>query len=212
MFLGFLTISNSNKVYAITPEFKTEAEIDAYYDALKIQNNEKYDSKIQSVLDQRDIDIANLHKKYESEKLEVYKKYFGENLTWEMIKPYFPESNPNPEAIYLDMIKSPTIGGISKMGMITFVNTDLGKKLMAINEREKVNLQKKLDIINQKISNNNSPAKAELKTQEEKSNLNTSVKNREEVKVGPTIENVSIPEPIVKLKWYQKIFNWFKGK
>jgi hypothetical protein len=200
---------------ATTPTFQTQEEIDAYYDAQKIQNKENYEQKVQGIKDQLEIDLENLHKETEAKKLEAQRKIFGENF--EIIKPFLPESNPDPEAIYLDLLKNPTQNGVSRIKILMLYNPELAEKVHLIMQREIANTQKRITEGEAVIF------KTKEKIQKEESQKGTTIKNSS-ITITPSIikedknilssniieEKVIKPEPVVKVRWYQKIFNWFK--
>jgi len=215
----FLMFTVINRVYATNPPvFNSEAEVDAYYDEQSRLNKEKLESDIQKALDKRDSDIATMRAKYDAEKLVVYQNLFGKNFKLEMIEPYLPINNPDPELIYKDIIKSPTIDGIKKIDMAMFANRDLAGKMSLINDRERILAQEKLNRIKTEI------AKEENKTPKETTNNN--LKNVDNNTGTHSLDNIELPEininkieipkpeveTAVKISWYKKLINWFKGK
>lgn len=199
-------------IHANTPIFTSEAEIDAYYDNQKKEIREYYEGKIEDAYKQRDMELEENRKFLEDGTVEIYKKYFGDNLTWEMIGKYFPENNPNAEEIYWDALNYPTVDGISKLKMIYFVNTDLYEKLKVINKEQLAISTAKIEKVKEEvtkynISNNTTPKKDEIiknQTQiEDKIITNTDI-------ITTNNEEVIKTEPKIKLRWYQKILKWFK--
>lgn len=238
-----------NVVFAATPTFQTEAEVDAYYDAQKLQVKEKYEEKNQAIIDQMNIDIKNNHEYFDAQRLKLYKEVFGENVDMEMVKPYLKANNPNPEIIYQDVLHFPTINGINKHELINFVNPDLYKKISDINKQQSAIIKEKSDKLNQEvcISDFGPYGKWDgVRDNSGKINCNCLngyvigkdkkciLKSINDTKIVTNItskleaskekSNVELPKetiaekemtnskPIIKVKWYQKIFNWFKGK
>lgn len=238
---------------ATTPTFQTQEEIDAYYDAQKIQNKENYEQKVQGIKDQLEIDLDNLRKETEAKKLEGQRKIFGENF--EIIKPFLPESNPDPEAIYLDLLKNPTQNGVSRIKILMLYNPELAEKVRLISQRESAIAKSKLIEINKEICISNYGPNSEWngvnnengevycrclngyvmgenkkciltsinnKKEETKKIIeptksipvvsSSNTENKETIKTEADNKNIINPEPLIKVKWYQKIFNWFKRK
>ena len=215
---------------ATTPVFQTEEEIDAYYDAQKIQNKENYEQKIQGIKDQLQIDLDNIHKETEAKKLEAQRKIFGENFEI-------------------------TQNGVSRIKILMLYNPELAEKVHSIIQRESSVAKSKLIEINKKICISNYGSKSEwngvnnengevycrclngyvmgenkkciltsinnnkeepkeiiepIKSTQVVSSSNT--ENKETLKTESDNKNIINSESTIKIKWYQKIFNWFKGK
>lgn len=217
-------------IYANTPNFTNEEEIDNYYDNQKEQIRNYYEGKIEDVYQWRDEELEKTRKWKEDETVKIYKKYLGDNLTWDMIGKYFPENNPNAEEVYWDVLNYPTVDGISKLKIVFFANLDLYNELLAIDQK-----RKDIDNANKTntTANNNN-----IKREESKKDLtkdgsydNDSVINTKNTEIekerssgdinileeNKNIDNMSMKteeptkeETTVKLKWYQKIFNWFR--
>lgn len=205
-------------IFASTPNFTSEAEIDAYYDKQKEEIRDYYGGKIKEVEEWRDEEISKNKKWLQDKTVEIYKKYLGENLTWEMIGKYFPENNPNPEEVYNDTLYYPTIDGISKLKMIYFVNTDLYERLQVINkERIALNnaiMEKTKEEIAKYNVVDNTNTKKEKDIRKDKA-ITTSIQIEDKIiinknNITPNSEDITKKVPEIKLKWYQKIFNWFK--
>jgi hypothetical protein len=112
--------------------FKSEAEIDAYYDAQLKQAEQATAQKNQAIQDQLDLNLKSLDRQYEIEKEKVLREVWGKDYEWYIS--LLPESNPNPEQI-VDKYLYPSIPravGLNFIKNISVINSDLGKRVLEI--------------------------------------------------------------------------------
>lgn len=233
-----LSLVGSLKVaLATTPVFQTEEEIDAYYDAQKLQNKKDFEQQVEEINKQLQINLDKNHEYFEAEKLEAQRKIFGENF--EIIKPFLPESNPDPEAIYLDLLEKPTQNGVSRIKMLMLYNPELAEEVHLIIQKKSAIAKLKLIEINKEICISDYGTKSEWngvynengevycrclkgyvmgenkkcvpapeKTSIEKSTTNNVTKDNESIKDSVVEKEIVKPEPVKKVPWYKKFINW----
>lgn len=131
--------------------FSSEKEIDAYYDAQLYKIEQESTQKIQAINEQLQRDIDNISKETEAEKWAAYKRIFGEDF--EMVKPFLPESNPDPLYHANNLLLLSRIAALNALKNIKVINPDLAGKVEIIYERE-------YSKINQQVSNSKNPPPA----------------------------------------------------
>lgn len=145
---SLFSIANSNIVFAVT--FQTEAEIDAYYDAQLKQLDEETNRKIQENNDQLQRDLDNTSKVRDAEIWAIYKEVYGKDF--EMVKPFLPESNPDPAEHAKNILMMPRESALKAIRNIKATNLDLGNKVEVIYEREYLKLNQTIPTVTQPVA------------------------------------------------------------
>lgn len=136
-----LSLVGSLKVaLATTPVFQTEEEIDAYYDAQKLQNKEDFEQTVKELNEQLQINLDKNHEYFDAKRWESYKESYGENF--ELFKPFFPESKTDPEVLAKEFLGYSRNSALNAIEIVKIINPDLANKVIPIYNREYEKYQK----------------------------------------------------------------------